>query len=173
MPETEEDIQRHPANAVFALMEDREFRHSVVRGAVEHDKTGLSRLTTGKHQLRGFRHIGKAPTVMLVPVLSDDANDAPDLAKAILDYWLEDNAVLRAKVAARLRELGYEPAADIFDAEGLVAWKPMKHDDATLQYDGAFVEDEDKNAVMLMSLLLGWFGSDRDGEDAESEEEHS
>lgn len=160
---------RHPANAVFALMEDREFRHGIIRTAVEKDKTALSRLATGKHQLKGFRHIEKAPTVMLIPVLSDEANESADLAKEILTVWLADSQVLRGKVATRLQELGYEPVATPFDEEDLVGWKPLHDEHAKLQYEGTFLEGESKDAVMLMSLLLGWFGSDREPDAEEAE----
>jgi hypothetical protein len=165
----------HSASAVFSLMEDREFRFSVIRPGLEKDKAGVCRLSTGKHQLKGFRHLGKAPDVMIVPVLSEEANVSPELAKALLTYWLEVSGPLREKVAARLTELGYETKENPFDDEDNVAWRSLAHDHAQQQYDGTFLEGEDKNAVMLMSLLLGWFGSEKDQEeqleDQEDEEE--
>lgn len=162
-------LQRHPANAVFALMDDREFRYSVIRPALEKDKSGVCRLTTGKHQLKGFRHLAKAPDIMIVPVLSDEANVSEDLAKRVLEEWIGAQLPLREKVSGKLKELGYDPVLTPFDADGKIAWQPLKDEHAKPQYDGTFLEGDDKNAVMLMSLLLGWFGSDKD-EQAEEEE---
>ena len=159
----------HPANAVFALMDDRDFRYSVIRPGLEKDKAGICRLTTGKHQLKGFWHLGKAPDVMIVPVLSDEANVSAELAKKLLEYWLETQQALKDKVGGKLLELGYETVATPFDAEEKITWRAMKDEHAKQQYDGTFIEDEDKNAVMLMSLLSGWFGSDKEDEN-ETEE---
>lgn len=167
MPHSD-DIRRHPANAVFALMEDRTFRLSVIRPALEADKAGLSRLATGKHPLRGFRTLAKAPLPMLLPVISDEANVSADLAQTILTHWFRTQAALRDKVSARLRAIGCEPAAMPFDEEGMVGWDTLPADEAAKQFDGTFLADEEKNAVMLMSLLLGWFGGDENdasGED--------
>lgn len=169
MTDSNPQVYTHPANAVFALMEDREFRHSIIRPALAKDKAGLARLTTGKHQLKGFRNMAKAPAVMLVSVISDEANLSAPLARRILELWLDDAAVLRGVVAAKLATLGYEAADTIFDDDDQVTWRPLSDDHATEQFDGTFLEGEDPNAVMLMSLLLGWFGSDKDGI-AESDE---
>ena len=165
--ETEDsNLQIHPANAVFALMEDREFRYSLIRPALEKDKAGICRLSTGKHQLHGFRHLALAPNVMIVPVLSDEANLSSKLARRLLGYWWDDHTELRAKVGARLAELGYAQQPEPFTADDEVSWTPMKKEHAELQYDGTFLAGEDKNHVMLMSLLLGWFGGDEDVTDA-------
>jgi hypothetical protein len=160
--------QRHPANTVFALMDDREFRYSVIKPALQKDKAGVCRLSTGKHQLKGFRHLAKAPEVMIIPVLSDEANIAEELAKRLLTEWSAAQEPLMDAVAAKLRELSYEPVASPFDAEGKIGWQALKDEHAKLQYDGEFLPDQEKNAVMLASLLLGWFGSDK--EEAEEEE---
>jgi hypothetical protein len=169
MTKNNEELQSHPANAVFALMDDRAFRHSVVRPALEADKSALSRLATGKHQLHGFRNISRAPISMLLPVISDEANLSPELAKRILTHWFATQEVLKALVAAKLQLLGYEPQEAPFDEDGNVQWQMLKRDHADEQYAGTFVEGEDMNAVMLMSLLLGWFGAEDDP--AETEEE--
>ncbi len=155
-----EELQSHPANAVFALMDDRNFRHSVVRPALEADKAGLARLTTGKHQLRGFRNFARAPLSMLLPVISDEANLSPELAYRILSHWFEAQGALKGLVTAKLQLLGYEPQETPFDEEMNVQWQTLKKEHADMQYDGTFVEGEDMNAVMLMSLLLGWFGAE-------------
>jgi hypothetical protein len=160
----------HPANAVFSLMEDREFRFTVIRPGLEKDKIAVCRMSTGKHQLKGFRHLEKAPAVMIVPVLSDEANLSPELAKALLEAWFEDSAALRERVTAKLVELGYAVQVSPFDKDGNVSWRALGADHAAQQYDGVFIEGEDKNGVMLMSLLLGWFGSD-DEDDGEEEAE--
>ncbi len=169
MTKNNEELQSHPANAVFALMDDRAFRHSVVRPALEADKAALSRLATGKHQLHGFRNISRAPISMLLPVMSEEANLSPELAKRILSHWFTAQDVLKGLVAAKLQLLGYEPQETPFDEDGNVQWQMLKKDHADTQYEGTFVEGEDMNAVMLMSLLLGWFGAEDD--DAEEEEE--
>jgi hypothetical protein len=160
----QQEVQRHPANAVFALMDDREFRYSVVRPGLEKDKAGVCRLSTGKHQLRGFRHLAKAPDVMIIPVLSDEANLSEELARRLLEEWLAVQMPLREKVSTKLKELGYDPVLTPFDAEGKISWQAVKDEHAKLQYDGTFLDGEDKNAIMLMSLLLGWFGSDKEEE---------
>ncbi len=157
--------QRNPANAVFALMEDREFRYSVIRPAIEKDKAGICRLATGKHQVKGFRNIALAPTVMLLPVLSQEANASTELAQRLLQSWLDDHADLRALVSAKLKALNYQPSETPITQDGFVEWRSMEHEHATTQYDGSFIDAQDKNAVMLMSLLLGWFGSDQDYDD--------
>jgi hypothetical protein len=157
-----DDIRRHPANAVFALMEDRAFRLSVIRPALEADKGGLSRLVTGKHPLRGFRTIAKAPMPMLLPVISDEANLSADLAQGILTHWFRTQVELRTKVSERLAAIGCEPVPMPFDEDGLVGWNTLPPAEAAKQFDGTFLEGEDKNAVMLMSLLLGWFGGEED-----------
>jgi hypothetical protein len=166
MTTTDKKQQIHPAHAVFALMEDRQFRYSVIKPALEKDKAALCHLTTGKYQLNGFRHISKAPTVMLMPVLSDESNVSAELAQVVLQTWYDTNTALREKVAARLTELGYATRPAPFNDDDKVVWDMMKKDDAQLEFDGKLIEDEDKNAVMLMSLLLGWFGTD----DEEAEE---
>jgi hypothetical protein len=163
MTDSTTQVYTHPANAVFALMEDRDFRHSIIRPALAKDKAGLARLTTGKHQLKGFRNMAKAPAVMLVSVISDEANLSAPLARRILELWLDDAGVLRGVVAAKLATLGYEISESTFDDDDQVTWRPLADDHATEQFDGTFLEGEDPNAVMLMSLLLGWFGSDKDG----------
>jgi hypothetical protein len=162
------DTQSHPANAVFALMDDRNFRFSVVRPALEADKAGIARLTTGKHQVKGFRKAERAPISMLLPIMSEEANLSPELAARVLRHWFDDQNELREKVSATLKEFGYEPATEPLDAEGNANWKPLKKEHADLQFDGNFLTDADQNGVMLMSLLLGWFGSE---EDEEKEEE--
>jgi hypothetical protein len=169
MEQEQQAAQRHPANAVFALMDDREFRYSVIRPALQKDKAGVCRLTTGKHQLKGFRHLGKAPEIMIIPVLSDEANLSEELAKRLLEEWLATQQPLLEKISAKLQELGYAAVASPFDAAGKIGWQALKDEHAKLQYDGTFLEGEDKNAVMLASLLLGWFGSDKD--EMASEEE--
>jgi len=145
-------------------MEDKEFRYSILKPAIEQDKAALCRLTTGKHQLRGFRNLAKAPSILIIPVLSDEANVSAELAEAILRHWLKNSSSLQEVVSAKLNELGYEVNTETFDVDGLIAWKPMANDHAQLQFDGKFLEGEDSNAVMLMSLLLGWFGSDKDND---------
>jgi hypothetical protein len=162
MEQENKEALRHPANAVFALMDDREFRFSVIRPALAKDKAGICRLTTGKHQLKGFRHLGKAPEVMIVPVLSDEANLSEDLAKRLLEEWFASQQPLVEKVFARLKELDYEPVGSPFGTDGKIGWQSLKDEHAKLQYDGTFIDGEDKNAVMLISLMLGWFGSDKD-----------
>ncbi len=164
-----EEPQSHPANTVFALMDDRAFRHSVVRPALEADKAGLSRLSTGKHALRGFRNIARAPISMLLPVISDEANLSAELARRILTHWFSAQGVLKGLVEAKLQLLGYEPRETPFDEDGNVQWRTLKKEHADMQYEGSFIEGEDMNAVMLMSLLLGWFGA----EDEEGEEEEA
>ncbi len=159
MATQESKPQIHPANAVFALMEDRAFRFSVIRPAMENDKAGLCRLTTGKYQLKGFRNIAKAPSIMLLPVLSDEANVSADLARTVLQSWYDEEIDLRSRVGEKLTSRGYTPRPTPFDEEGQVTWNVMKPDDANAQFDGHFLPDDDKNAVMLMSLLLGWFGT--------------
>ncbi len=165
-----EGLQSHPANAVFALMDDRAFRHSVVRPALEADKAGLARLTTGKHQLRGFRNFARAPLSLLLPVISDEANLSPELAYRILSHWFETQEMLRGLVTAKLQLLGYEPQETPFDEEKNVQWQMLKKEHADMQYDGTFVEGEDMNGVMLMSLLLGWFGAEDETEEEEDTE---
>lgn len=169
MPDSNEEPRSYPANAVFALMDEKEFRYEVIRPALEKDKEGLCRLVTGKHQLRGFRHISKAPMVMLVPVISDEANESSDLAEGILKHWFSSKRSLKKKVSEQLIELGYEPRKKPFDDSGMTSWKPLTPDQAQSQFDGNFIEEEDKNAVMLMSLLLGWFGSEEEEEDDDDE----
>lgn len=164
MAEHADDVQAQPANAVFALMDDRQFRFSVVRPALEEDKVGLCRLTTGKHQLRGFRNIFRAPVSLLLPVIADEANLSAELAERILAKWFEVQGELREAVAARLRELGYEPREEPFDEEGAVRWDTLKPEYAEQQFEGNFVEGQNSNGVMLMSLLLGWFGADEEQE---------
>ena len=126
MEQEQQEAQRHAANTVFALMDDREFRYSVIRPALEKDKAGVCRLTTGKHQLKGFRHLAKAPEVMIVPVLSDEANLSEDLAKRILEEWLAAQMPLREIVSGKLKELGYDPVLTPFDTEGKISWLPLK-----------------------------------------------
>ena len=171
MAEHADDVQAQPANAVFALMDDRQFRFSVVRPALEEDKVGLSRLTTGKHQLRGFRNIFRAPVSLLLPVIADEANLSAELAERILAKWFDVKSELRERVAERLRELGYEPKDEPFDEEGTVRWNSLKPEHAEQQYDGSFLEEEDNNAVMLMSLLLGWFGAEEEQEQEREQEQ--
>ena len=168
---TPDNTQQHPANMVFALMEDRSFRHSVVRPALEADKNGLARLATGKHQLRGFRNIARAPLSMLLPVISDEANLSTELAHRILQHWFDNQGLLKGLVEAKLQLLGYEVKETPFDEYGNVEWRMLKGEHAEMQYDGTFLEEQDQNAVMLMSLLLGWFGAeDENGEDEEAED---
>ena len=162
------ETQSHPANAVFALMDDRNFRFSVVRPALEADKANLARLTTGKHQVRGFRNIGLAPISMLLPIIAEEANLSTELAVRILRHWFEDQKELRENVSKKLTELGYTPGEELFDDDGATQWKPLQKEHADMQFDGTFLTDADNNGVMLMSLLLGWFGSD---EEEETEEE--
>lgn len=171
MEQEQQEPFRHPANAVFSLMDDRDFRYSVIRPALLKDKSGVCRLTTGKHQPKGFRHLDKAPDVMIVPVLSDEANISEDLAKRLLEEWIAVQQPLVDAVSAKLREFEYEPASTPFGEDGKISWRSLKDEHAKLQYDGAFIESEDKNAVMLMSLLLGWFGSDKEEESEEEGQE--
>lgn len=162
--------QQHPANMVFALMEDRTFRHSVVRPALEADRAGLARLATGKHQLRGFRNIARAPLSMLLPVISDEANLSTELAHRILQHWFDNQGLLKGLVEAKLQLLGYEVKETPFDEYGNIEWQMLKKEHADMQYEGSFLEEQDQNAVMLMSLLLGWFGAeDEEGDDEEAE----
>ncbi|MDH7515777.1 MAG: hypothetical protein QHI48_07890 [Bacteroidota bacterium] len=167
MTPNETELRTHPAHAVFSLIEQRDFRYSIIRSALEKDKNGLCRLATGKHQIRGFRHLNRAPNVMIVPVLSEEANISEELARKLLEHWLDEHADLREKVASKLRELGYEPQVTPFDDTGEIGWRSMSREHAQSQFDGEFLPDEDKNGVMLMSLLLGWFGT----EEQEPEEE--
>jgi hypothetical protein len=169
MSTDDNNLQIHPANAVFALMEDRDFRYSIIRPALEKDKAGVCRLASGKHQLKGFRHLALAPTVMIVPVLSDEANVSTKLARRLLEYWWEEKGMLRELVSVKLREYGYTPNTEPFNADDDVSWTPMKKEHAEAQYDGTFLESEDKNHVMLMSLLLGWFGGDEDAAAADDD----
>lgn len=165
-----ENTQQHPANMVFALMEDRAFRHAVVRPALEADRAGLARLATGKHQLHGFRNIARAPLSMLLPVISDEANLSTELAHRILQHWFENQGLLKGLVEAKLQLLGYEVNETPFDEFGNVEWRMLKKEHADMQYEGGFVEEQDQNAVMLMSLLLGWFGAeDEDGEEEDED----
>ncbi len=177
MSDHTDELQAHPANAVFALMEDRNFRFGVIRPALEARKQELCRLATGKHMVKGFRNIAKAPVSMLLQVISDEANLSAELARGILEHWMSTQGVLRERVTIALRERGYEPKEQAFDEHGEIGWRPMSPEHAQLQYDGAFIDDEDANAVMLMSLLLGWFGGDEDDEtesdDAENVENQS
>ena len=166
MSNNTDTVQNHPANAVFALMEDRNFRFSVVRPALEADKAGLARLATGKHQLRGFRNIARAPMSMLLPVISDEANLSAELAQRILRHWFDNQEELRSLVIARLQLLGYEVKETPFDEYGNVEWRMLKPEHADEQYDGQFVEGQD--GVMLMSLLLGWFGAEDSDQDDET-----
>jgi hypothetical protein len=159
------EAQEHPANVVFALMEDRDFRYSVIRPALAKDKEALCRLSTGKHQVKGFRNIAKAPIALILPTISEEANLSEELARRILEHLLSELQALRDAVAAKLVEAGYEIREHIFDDEGMVVWRVLSDDVATAQFEGAFLPDEDSNAVMLMSLLLGWFGSDKDDDD--------
>jgi len=174
MADQSNEKQTHPANAVFALMDDRNFRYAVVRPALEADKAALARLTTGKHQVRGFRNIARAPLSMLLPIISEEANLSAELAARVLSHWFDAEVDLRTAVGAKLKELGYEPGTAALDEEGNANWLPLQKEHADLQFDGAFLPDQDQNAVMLMSLLLGWFGSeddeeaDEDGGDADS-----
>ena len=75
----------------------------------------------------------------------------------------------------RVRNATDAARADLFASEEFRrAWarhdvKPLRDEHAKLQYEGTFPDGENKDAVMLMSLLLGWFGSDRT-DDAEPEE---
>lgn len=158
-------VQSHPANAVFALMDDRQFRYSIIRPALEEDKTTIARLATGKHQLKGFRNISRAPMSMLLPVISDEANLSAEMAQRILDRWFSTEDELKSLVAAKLQLLGYEPKESPFDEDGNIKWQMLAKEHADMQYDGTFIEDKDENAVMLMSLLLGWFGADDDPEE--------
>ena len=173
MTNTNENVQSHPANAVFALMEDRAFRFSVVRPALEADKNNLSRLATGKHQLKGFRNIARAPMSMLLPVISDEANVSTELAHRILQHWFDSQDMLRSLVIAKLQLLGYEPKEQPFDEHGNVEWRLLKKEDADTQYDGSFLPDQDENGAMLMSLLLGWFGAEDEGTEEEGTDEES
>ena len=163
--------QPYPANTVFALMEDKEFRNPIIRQALEKDKTGVCRLTTGKNQLKGYRNLAKAPMSMLIPVISNDANISDELAEKILRFWLGDQTELEDKVAEKLRTLGYEPQTNIFDEEHKVHWNFLKKEHAEAQFEGTFIDGVDKNAVMLMSLLLGWFGSEEEEEEETKSEE--
>jgi hypothetical protein len=167
------EAQEHPANVVFALMEDKLFRHSVIRPGLEKDKAGLCRLVTGKHQVKGFRNIAKAPVSLILPAISEEANLSADLAKGILEYWSAEQKDLRANVAAKLQELGYEPKTDLFNEQGQVQWHTLNEEVASSQFDGTFLPGEDSNAVMLMSLLLGWFGSDEEEGASEESDESS
>jgi hypothetical protein len=169
MTETSNKPFVHPASVVFSFMEDREFRLSVVRPGVTKDKAAVCRLSTGKHQLKGFRHLEKAPDVMVAPVLADEAVISAELARALLAAWLEVNGDLRDRVAARLAELGYAAQDQPFDEDDNAMWRSLTDEHARLQYDGVFLEGEEKNAAMLMSLLLGWFGSDKDDETGDTE----
>jgi len=171
MAEHADDVQAQPANAVFALMDDRQFRFSVVRPALEEDKVGLCRLTTGKHQLRGFRNIFRAPVSLLLPVIADEANLSAELAERILAKWFDVKSELRERVAGRLRELGYEPRDEPFDEESAVRWNNLKPEHAEQQFEGTFVDEQDSNGVMLMSLLLGWFGADEEQEQEQEQEQ--
>jgi hypothetical protein len=164
-----QEEQRHPANAVFMLLEDRQFRFSVVKPGLEKERQRLGRLVTGKHQVRGFRNISKAPASLLLPVLAEEANVSPELARALLGHWMDDNSTLKEKVVTRLKELGYEPKDIPFDDMGNTSWQTMNPEHANSQFEGTFLPDEDDNAVMLMSLLLGWFGSDEEEETPEPE----
>ncbi|PLX30710.1 MAG: hypothetical protein C0600_07665 [Ignavibacteria bacterium] len=170
MAKKDDGTMTHPANAVFALMDDRNFRYSIIKPALEADKAALCRLTTGKHQLRGFRNISRAPLSLLLPVISDEANVATELAEKVLRHWFAAQGELREAVGARLTELGYDIKDDAFDEEGLIQWASLKKEHADLQYDGKFLEELDSNAVMLMSLLLGWFGGDDEEDETEEEE---
>ena len=166
------EAQEHPANVVFALMEDRDFRFSVIRPALEKEKAELCRLATGKHQVKGFRNISKAPVSLILPTISEEANLSAELAQRILNHWGSLQQPLRDNVAAKLQEAGFEPKATFFNEEGILEWHALTEEIATSQFDGTFLPEEDKNAVMLMSLLLGWFGSDEESEEApESAEE--
>jgi hypothetical protein len=171
MAQKADGTMTHPANAVFALMDDRDFRFSIIKPALEADKAGLCRLTTGKHQLRGFRNISRAPISLILPVLSDEANVSAELAERALRHWYAAQDTLREAVSAKLTELGYEPTKEPFDKDGMVSWTPLKKEYADLQYDGKFLEAEDSNGVMLMSLLLGWFGGDEDDVETDPESE--
>jgi len=162
------DHQQHPANAVFLLLEDRQFRLSVIKPGIEKERHRLGKLVTGKHQVKGFRTITKAPLSMLLPVISDEASVAPELARALLQHWYDANGELRSIVAAKLKEYGYEPQEQPFDGEGQANWRTMKTAHADMQFEGGFIEGADQNAVMLMSLLLGWLGAN-DDESAPSE----
>lgn len=165
------EAQEHPANVVFALMEDKDFRYSVIRPALEKDKAALCRLATGKHMVKGFRNIAKAPTSLILPVISEEANLSAELAKRILEHWTGEQSELRGKVASKLQESGFEPKESLFNEQDQVQWHSLSEEVASSQFDGTFLPDEDSNAVMLMSLLLGWFGSDEQGEeDAEADE---
>jgi len=168
MAEQMKGPQPHPANAVFALMDDRQFRYSVIQPALEADKHELCRHATGKNQVRGFRNLAKAPTSLLLPVISDEANLSAELARRILEHWMERERTLRERVTETLREHGYEPVEQAFDDAGMVRWNTVSKEHAEMQYDGKFIDGEDKNAVMLMSLLLGWFGSEDEEETEET-----
>lgn len=151
--------QSHPAHAVFALMEDRDFRLSVIRPALEARKEKLCRLASGKYQVRGFRTLSKAPMTLLLPVISDEANASPELAEQILQHWFEANTDLEGLLRAKLDALGCKTNAAPFNEDGLASWDVLPSEQAQAQFDGTFIEGYDKNAVMLMSLLLGWFGA--------------
>ena len=170
MADTQNDIQKHPANAVFLLLDDRKFRHSVIKTALDRDKQGICRLATGKTQLPGFRNFAKAPVQLLVPVISDDVSVGDELAHRVLIHWFEANVDLEGKVRAKLQELGYEPQAAPFDEEKQVSWQPLSPEHADLQYEGEFLPDENADSAMLMSLLLGWFGADEEEADEQPEE---
>ncbi len=169
MPLHHKEALEHPANVVFALMEDRDFRYSVIRPALEKEKAELCRLTTGKHQVKGFRNISKAPVSLILPTISEEANLSAELARRILDNWGSEQQALRDKVGAALKDLGFEPKTAFFNEDGLVEWKALNEEIATRQFDGTFLPEENKNAVMLMSLLLGWFGSDEDDKESTDE----
>ncbi len=151
--------QSHPAHAVFALMEDRDFRYSVIRPALEARKDKLCRLTSGRYQVRGYRNLAKAPLSLLLPVISDDANVSSELAEQILVHWFEHNTELEGMLREKLDALGLKTHAAPFDEDGMATWDVLPSEQAQAQFDGTFVEGQDKNAVMLMSLLLGWFGA--------------
>ncbi|MDT8322929.1 MAG: hypothetical protein RRA94_02370 [Bacteroidota bacterium] len=171
MADHSNEKQTHPANAVFALMDDRNFRYSVVRPALEADKTALARLTTGKHQVRGFRNIARAPLSMLLPIMSEEANLSPELATRVLTHWFDTQDELRETVSAKLKELGYEPGTTALDEEGNANWMPLKKEHADLQFDGNFLPEQEHNSVLLMSLLLGWFGSEEEDGEEDSEDD--
>jgi hypothetical protein len=154
--------QHHPANTVFLLLEDRSFRFEVIKPGLLKEKHRLGKLVSGKHQVKGFRHISKAPVSMIIPAVSEEVNVSPELAQVLLQHWFDDNSELKELVASKLSSLGYEPKKQPFDDNGNTSWLVMKNDHADAQYKGTFLEGEDENGVMLMSLLLGWFGNDED-----------
>lgn len=106
-------------------------------------------------QVDGFRDAGRAPVQRLLPaVLEAISGDDQDLARSVLDGWVDSHGPLRDRVAEHLEETKRVLVPEAPDARFVSFWTAEEWQSECSTLEAVIDGTVDRNSIELMLCLL-------------------